>query len=160
MQKKTKSQKRNFDNIQEIGFEYFFWGSLLFFLCILNFPEFKLDTFHIVLSIIIIWMILGLYFTNKYAKVDAENYLPKSEIKKYLNNRFSEIYFIGSEQTIIVAYIKDGFLFSRKKMNVIIKKDSVEINIKTLGRFDIPSIFHSLINYMIAKNIAQELNQK
>lgn len=160
MQKKVKSPKRNFENILEIGFEYFFWGSMLFFLCLLNFAEFKLDTFHIVLSIVIIWMILGLYFTNKYAKVNTENFLPKSEIKNYLNNRFSKIYFIGSEQKIIVANIIDGFLFSRKKMTVIIQKDNVKINIKTLGRFDIPSIFHSLINYTVAKNIAKELNQK
>ena len=160
MQKKAKSPKMNFWNILQIGFEYFFWCYILLSLCILNFAEFKLDPFHIILSIIIIWMILGLYFTNKYAKGKIENSLQKSEIKDYLNKRFSKIYFIGSESKIIVANIIDGFLFSQKKMTVIIQKDSIEINIKTLGRFDIPSIFHSLKNYMLAKNIAKKLNQK
>ena len=50
-------------------------------------------------------------------------------------------------------------MFSQKEMTVIIQKESIEVNIKTLGRFDIPSIFHSLGNYRVAKNIAEELIQ-
>ena len=155
-----KFTRRNFENILELGFEYFFWGAMIFFLCVVNFPEFKLDAFHIVLSIIIIWMVLGLYFMRKFAKINTENPLTKSEIKDYLNTRFSKIYFIGSDQKIIFASIIEGFLFSRKEMTVIIQKESVEVNIKTLGRFDIPSIFHSLGNYKVAKNILEELIQK
>ena len=96
---------------------------------------------------------------RKFAKINTENSLTKREIKDYLNNRFSEIYFIGSDQKIIFASITEGFLFSQKEMTVIIQKESIEVNIKTLGRFDIPSIFHSLGNYRVAKNIAEELIQ-
>ena len=159
MYNKVKLNKIKFENIIEVGFEYFFWGSMIFLLSLLCFSEFKLDAFHLVLTIIIIWMILGLYFMRKFAKVNTENYLLKNEIKEFLKNKYPKIHFIGSEQKIIVAYITEGFLFSRKKMIVTIKKEYTEINIKTLGRFDIPSIFHSMKNYMVAKNIAKELIQ-
>ena len=159
MFKKEKSPKINFEKTIDSGFEYFFWGAMIFFLCMVDLPQFKLDAFHIVLSIIIIWMVLGLYFMRKFAKINTENSLTKREIKDYLNNRFSEIYFIGSDQKIIFASITEGFLFSQKEMTVIIQKESIEVNIKTLGRFDIPSIFHSLGNYRVAKNIAEELIQ-
>lgn len=159
MYRKTKLPKINFKNILDLGFEYFFWCFMILGLFLTAFSEFKLDAFHIILSIIVIWMSLGLYFMRKFVKVDTRNSLLKSEIKNYLSNRFHKIYFIGSDQKIIVASINEGFLFSRKEMTVLIKKESVEVNIKTLGRFDIPSIFHSIGNYRVAKNIAKELIQ-
>lgn len=158
---KSRSTKKDFlSNALTVGFEYTFWGSILFGLCLINFSEFMFDAFHIILSIIITWLLVGLFFTRRFAKVDTLYFISENKIKRYLQDRFPKIYFSKNSKEIIVADINEGFWFSRKRIFIIVKKERIGVNIKTLGRFDIPSIFHALSNFKKAKSIAKELVQQ
>jgi hypothetical protein len=137
-------------NVLTNVYNYGFWLVIVIFISIVNFPDLKPDLFHLILSIAIIWILIGLFYLKKLAKFSANsNMLDRHNLKIKLQNIFPKSYIkVHNTKTIIC-----------RRITILLEKENLYVNIMSLGRFDIPSPFHSITNFIKAKKLAFIINE-
>ena len=135
-------------------FDYGFWLALLIGLCILTFPEFEFDFFHISLVIVIVWLSVGIILLKKITKSRVK--FPNNSPIRFLKERFPDTYIRKVENKSFEINRRFGLFFGRRRITILIENDCLNINILTLGRFDIPSAFHAIPNFIRSKKLAKE----
>lgn len=161
--KKTIRRNRIVNTISTMNvltniYDYSFWLVIVTFISIVNFPDLKPDLFHLILSIAIIWILIGLFYLKKVAKFSANsNMLDRHNLKMKLQNIFPNSYIkVYNTKTII---IEDHSKFICRRITILLEKENLYVNIMSLGRFDIPSPFHSITNFIKAKKLASIINE-
>lgn len=102
----------------------------------------------ILFIIISLWSLIGYFYISKLIiinKISEEN---KFEIIEQLKLDF-KLTEISSEENILI--LKNEKSFWNKKLTVLFDKEKMFLNLKTLGRNDIESPFHSFYNLYLLK---------
>lgn len=104
----------------------------------------------------IAWMISNIFFLNVLTEVKGESEAyNRKEIIEILNNYFNRN--IEDEGQLVIRDVKySGFIYFGRIITVLLKKDSVYINIQSLGRADAVSVFHGFSDYLKARRIARQ----
>lgn len=162
--KSTINRKRIVNTISTVNvlknvYNYGFWLVIVIFISIVNFPDLKPDLFHLILSIAIIWILIGLFYLKKVAKFSANyNMLDRHNLKMKLQNIFPKSYIKVYNTKTIIIEDHSKFIWNRR-ITVLLEKENLYVNIMSLGRFDIPSPFHSITNFTKAKKLAFIINE-
>jgi hypothetical protein len=137
-------------------FDYGFWLAIIIGLCILTFPKFRFDFVHLLLIIVIAWLSVSLILLKKFTTTPlffSINHNPISLLKEKFPGTY--IKKTGNKTFEIDGHF--GLFFRHRRITIFIEKDRLNINILTLGQFDIPSVFHAIPNMQRAKKLAEEL---
>jgi hypothetical protein len=108
-----------------------------------------------------IGLVAGLYYLNKFLVINCS--APERDRKRVielLNEKYPKINFDRSGQRINQYYKRVGLFSWGRRIVVLLEGENIYINMATLGRYDVPSAFHSVVNYwrlqIIRKKIMEE----
>jgi hypothetical protein len=137
-------------------FDYGFWVAIIICLCIIDFPEFQFDFFHVILTIVIVWLSVSLILLKKLTSSRVNFTINHSPIS-FLKEKFPGTYIKKTGNKTFEINGHFGLFFGRRRITILIEKDCLNINILTIVRFDIPSAFHAIPNFIRSKKLANEL---
>jgi hypothetical protein len=103
-----------------------------------------------------LWLLIGLYFTNKLIVVKGASIeINKEIILKVLEAEFPEISFSSGNPNLLRGQKPEGWNRYGKIVTVILKDNSIYINILNTFRGGSFSFPHRITNYITARSIAE-----
>ena len=124
------------------------------FLLLIN-PNNSFSIFTIILLILMnLILLISWYFIYKLLKLDIQNTSNSREnIFLLLQKEFPKMKIVDDGSDVFIFKLDTGLISWGKVLTIIFSEKNAYVNLTTLGRHDIKSPIHSILNYVKLKKI-------